>query len=217
MGAGKGVVEGEKVCVVDAPLLIEAGLWKMCGSIVVVYWCVFTFPVFSRLLPLFPHSGENRDLRSRGIRLTMILPQLRNPPTTTPPRTQQPLPRRRPSPPFLPNPPLLQTRLRRLRNRQLRSHQRPHRPSRERRLETAEEGRVELVVELAVSADWDTEGVVEGRVEAVCEGRREGEEADHERGGEEEARGDRAEGEGGAAGLGLLRGRGGLNFRHFPS
>jgi len=29
---------GEKVAVVDAPLLIEAGLWKMCGAIVVVYW-----------------------------------------------------------------------------------------------------------------------------------------------------------------------------------
>ncbi|ORY88391.1 dephospho-CoA kinase-domain-containing protein [Leucosporidium creatinivorum] len=28
---------GEKVAVVDAPLLIEAGLWKMCGAIVVVY------------------------------------------------------------------------------------------------------------------------------------------------------------------------------------
>ncbi|KAI5476402.1 dephospho-CoA kinase [Pseudohyphozyma bogoriensis] len=28
---------GEPVCVVDAPLLIEGGLWKFCGAIVVVY------------------------------------------------------------------------------------------------------------------------------------------------------------------------------------
>ncbi|GAA6019688.1 hypothetical protein JCM8202_001179 [Rhodotorula sphaerocarpa] len=33
----KAWLRGEKVCVVDAPLLIEAGLWKMCGAIVVVY------------------------------------------------------------------------------------------------------------------------------------------------------------------------------------
>ncbi|GAA5997503.1 putative dephospho-CoA kinase [Rhodotorula paludigena] len=33
----KAWMRGEKVCVVDAPLLIEAGLWKMCGAIVVVY------------------------------------------------------------------------------------------------------------------------------------------------------------------------------------
>jgi len=34
----KNWVKGEKVCVVDAPLLIEAGLWRFCGAIVVVYW-----------------------------------------------------------------------------------------------------------------------------------------------------------------------------------
>lgn len=34
----KAWFRGEKVCVVDAPLLIEAGLWKGCGAIVVVYW-----------------------------------------------------------------------------------------------------------------------------------------------------------------------------------
>ncbi|KAJ8291567.1 Dephospho-CoA kinase [Rhodotorula toruloides] len=33
----KAWLRGEKICVVDAPLLIEAGLWKMCGAIVVVY------------------------------------------------------------------------------------------------------------------------------------------------------------------------------------
>lgn len=35
----KAWFRGEKLCVVDAPLLVEAGLWKMCGAIVVVYWC----------------------------------------------------------------------------------------------------------------------------------------------------------------------------------
>lgn len=29
---------GESVVVVDAPLLVEAGLWKFCGAVVVVYW-----------------------------------------------------------------------------------------------------------------------------------------------------------------------------------
>ena len=33
-------IKGEKVVVVDAPLLIEAGLWKLAGKIVLVYWCV---------------------------------------------------------------------------------------------------------------------------------------------------------------------------------
>ncbi|GAA6006835.1 hypothetical protein JCM11491_003199 [Sporobolomyces phaffii] len=33
----KNWLRGEKVCVVDAPLLIEAGLWRFCGAIVVVY------------------------------------------------------------------------------------------------------------------------------------------------------------------------------------
>jgi dephospho-CoA kinase len=31
-------IRGEKVVVVDAPLLIEAGLWKLAGKIVLVYW-----------------------------------------------------------------------------------------------------------------------------------------------------------------------------------
>lgn len=30
-------LRGVKVCVVDAPLLIEAGLWRFCGKIVIVY------------------------------------------------------------------------------------------------------------------------------------------------------------------------------------
>lgn len=38
----KAWLRGDKVCVVDAPLLIEAGLWKFCGSIIVVYWSVLS-------------------------------------------------------------------------------------------------------------------------------------------------------------------------------
>lgn len=30
-------VRGEKVCVVDVPLLIETGIWKWVGKVVVVY------------------------------------------------------------------------------------------------------------------------------------------------------------------------------------
>lgn len=31
-------LSGEKIVVVDAPLLIEAGLWRLAGRIVLVYW-----------------------------------------------------------------------------------------------------------------------------------------------------------------------------------
>jgi len=31
-------IKGEKVTVVDTPLLIEAGMWKMCGELVIVWW-----------------------------------------------------------------------------------------------------------------------------------------------------------------------------------
>jgi len=31
-------LQGERVCILDVPLLIEAGLWKLVGWIVVVYW-----------------------------------------------------------------------------------------------------------------------------------------------------------------------------------
>ena len=34
-------LHGSKICVVDAPLLIEAGLWKWCGKIIIVYWYGF--------------------------------------------------------------------------------------------------------------------------------------------------------------------------------
>ena len=33
-------LKGEKLCVVDVPLLIEGGLWKWMGKVVVVYWYV---------------------------------------------------------------------------------------------------------------------------------------------------------------------------------
>ena len=32
-------IRGYKYCVMDVPLLIEGGLWKWVGSVVVVYWC----------------------------------------------------------------------------------------------------------------------------------------------------------------------------------
>lgn len=40
-------LRGEKWCVVDVPLLIEGGLWKFVGLVVVVYW----------LSPLLSHSS----------------------------------------------------------------------------------------------------------------------------------------------------------------
>jgi dephospho-CoA kinase len=35
-------ISGERCCVLDVPLLVEGGLWKLVGEIVVVYWCVHT-------------------------------------------------------------------------------------------------------------------------------------------------------------------------------
>jgi dephospho-CoA kinase len=35
---------GHKVCVVDVPLLIEAGMWKYCSKVVVVYWYIMHSP-----------------------------------------------------------------------------------------------------------------------------------------------------------------------------
>jgi len=31
-------LSGEKVVVVDTPLLVEAGMWKWCGEMVLVWW-----------------------------------------------------------------------------------------------------------------------------------------------------------------------------------
>lgn len=31
-------ISGKKFCVLDVPLLIEGGLWKWVGKVVVVYW-----------------------------------------------------------------------------------------------------------------------------------------------------------------------------------
>jgi dephospho-CoA kinase len=31
-------LKGYKICVLDVPLLIEAGLWMWCSKVVVVYW-----------------------------------------------------------------------------------------------------------------------------------------------------------------------------------
>lgn len=54
-------LRGQPLCVVDAPLLIEAGLWRICGQIVVVYWCV---PV---------HSGLADDRSSEQLQLKRLL------------------------------------------------------------------------------------------------------------------------------------------------
>lgn len=35
-------IRGERVCVLDVPLLIEGGLWKLVAGVVVVSWCVGT-------------------------------------------------------------------------------------------------------------------------------------------------------------------------------
>lgn len=59
---------------------------------------------------------------------------------------------------------------------------------------------MELVVELVVPAHWDPEGIAEGRMEAVCERCWEGKTANEGRG-EEEAGGDRVEGEDDEEGL----------------
>jgi dephospho-CoA kinase len=31
-------IKGNKICIVDVPLLIEGGLWKLMGKVVLVYW-----------------------------------------------------------------------------------------------------------------------------------------------------------------------------------
>lgn len=36
-------IKGYKYCVMDVPLLIEGGLWKLVGLVVVVYWYVVFF------------------------------------------------------------------------------------------------------------------------------------------------------------------------------
>jgi len=37
LGVAKAWIRGEKVCIVDVPLLIETGIWKWVGKVVVVY------------------------------------------------------------------------------------------------------------------------------------------------------------------------------------
>lgn len=36
-------IRGERFCVVDVPLLIEGGLWRYVGKVVVVYWYVQSY------------------------------------------------------------------------------------------------------------------------------------------------------------------------------
>lgn len=60
----KAWLRGDKVCVVDAPLLIEAGLWKFCGAIIVVYWSVPSapspLPSPARVRTLIPNGNQLR-------------------------------------------------------------------------------------------------------------------------------------------------------------
>lgn len=42
-GVIKCWLKGNKLCILDVPLLIEVGLWKWMGFVVVVYWCVTLF------------------------------------------------------------------------------------------------------------------------------------------------------------------------------
>lgn len=39
---------GERMCILDIPLLIESGLWRFVATVVVVYWCALY------ILPLAP-------------------------------------------------------------------------------------------------------------------------------------------------------------------
>ncbi|KZP18320.1 dephospho-CoA kinase [Athelia psychrophila] len=51
-GVVRAWLRGERVCVLDVPLLIEGPMWKLVSKVVVVYWCVpclvfvFVVPVF---------------------------------------------------------------------------------------------------------------------------------------------------------------------------
>ena len=42
-GVLKAWWRGHKIVVVDVPLLIEGGLWKWMGKVIVVYWCAGPF------------------------------------------------------------------------------------------------------------------------------------------------------------------------------
>jgi dephospho-CoA kinase len=57
-------LRGERVCIVDVPLLIETGLWRYCGYVVVIYWSVPLSPYHllrpKRLAPL-RYFWNNRD------------------------------------------------------------------------------------------------------------------------------------------------------------
>lgn len=58
-------LRGEKLCVVDVPLLIEGGLWKWMGKVVVVYWYA------SPLIPLLLiHSYDLLQFRGHSAAAT---------------------------------------------------------------------------------------------------------------------------------------------------
>lgn len=49
-------VRGERMCVVDVPLLVESKLHRFVGKVVVVYWCVWSSTLPSASLALIPCS-----------------------------------------------------------------------------------------------------------------------------------------------------------------
>lgn len=54
---------GERVCVLDVPLLIEGGLWKWVGRVVVVYWCVHLLPPSGVLVRSTFSSGSSAEIQ----------------------------------------------------------------------------------------------------------------------------------------------------------
>jgi len=55
-GITKAWIRGEKVCIVDVPLLIETGIWKWAGKVVVVYTSAEI-----QLQRLMKRDGSNRE------------------------------------------------------------------------------------------------------------------------------------------------------------
>ncbi len=55
---------GESICVLDVPLLVEAGLWRWVGYVVVIYWSVLL--VFNRKERKFNHNTDTDSLHFIG-------------------------------------------------------------------------------------------------------------------------------------------------------
>ena len=62
-GVLKAWIRGEKIVVVDVPLLIEGGLWKWMGTVVVVYWYVKSLRASCTASPLVLGSSPELQLQ----------------------------------------------------------------------------------------------------------------------------------------------------------